>query len=1136
MDLISMRDLTMNIKLQLIWIVHHLYRSSVCIVIILFFLLTPNQNSSFVLNRTLDALAQNSLDSTSEGDRSFHTGIKQFRQNQFQAALESYQQALQLYRNENNIIRQSVVLYHIGITNRYLGVYPASRDALEAALNLNLAQNFDRSLLIGQISSELGIAYYNLGDYEKAVESCERAREINKQVNDSTLEAKTLAYLGLINFTQGDYDRALELHQTALEFAEETSDRALQGEILNGIALVYNNRSQHQQALELNQQALALSQEANNRFIEARIISSLGVTHIGLSQYDRALEYYQQALKIRQEIGDRAGTARSFNFLGSYYHSQGQYEKALELYERSLRIRQEIEDRLGEGNSLISIGSLQFGRGQYDRSLEFYQQALNIYQSLGGIVGLSSALANIGSVYSVQGEYAKALEYYQQALAIRQELGNEAGIAEILNEMGGSYYVLGDRDRALEYYQQAATIQEKIGDRASLARTINNIGLIYDLNGNYQTALEFYQRSLAIREDIGNKAGQSKTLNNIGAIYTELEQYDRAISIYERALNIQQDIGDRAGEANTLGNLGLISEYTEKLSQALQYYQRALNIFQEIGDRRGEQTAFNNIGSVLEQQSQIDLAILFYKQSINTTEAIRKNIRELPITLQESYTETVSERYRHLADLLLQQDRILEAQRILDLLKVQELQEYLQNVRGNEQTEIGIEYLPTEQAILDEYKKLQNRAIALGNELEQLRQIPEDRLTQEQEQNIIELITQQQQLTQNFVEFSRSPDVREQVQQRSQTEIEQSLNLSSIRSISDDLKQQNAVLLYPLILDDRLELILATPGSPPIRRTVYIKREELNRTIVEFRQGLTNVQRPASSVVIPLGIKLYDWLIAPFESELRQLNAETIIYAPDGQLRYIPLAALHDRNGWLIERFRINNITAQSLTNLNTPPQEELRILAGAFSEGNYEFPIGDRIIKFSGLPFAEKEVENLANLISNTNVLMNDRFNKTAILRLMDGYPIVHFATHATLVNGIPEESFIVLGDGDRISLGEVRDTWRLTNVDLMVLSACQTGLGAQLGNGEEILGFGYLMQTAGARATMASLWIVSDGGTQVLMNAFYESLKQDNITKAEALRQAQIALINNESTSTFSNLQHPYYWASFLLIGNGL
>jgi CHAT domain-containing protein len=205
-------------------------------------------------------------------------------------------------------------------------------------------------------------------------------------------------------------------------------------------------------------------------------------------------------------------------------------------------------------------------------------------------------------------------------------------------------------------------------------------------------------------------------------------------------------------------------------------------------------------------------------------------------------------------------------------------------------------------------------------------------------------------------------------------------------------------------------------------------------------------------------------------------------------------------------------------------------------------------------LPFAGREVDILAQTVPNTTKVVNQQFNADTVF-LMNDYSVVHLATHAAFVVGQPEESFILFGDGDRATLRDV-ETWNLPNVDLVVLSACETGLGDKLGDGKEILGFGYLMQKTGARAAISSLWKVSDGGTQALMNVFYEALKENDITKVEALQQAQIALITGNYTplgnqrgiivmerirdslkpDVANHLSHPYYWAPFILIGNGL
>ena len=242
----------------------------------------------------------------------------------------------------------------------------------------------------------------------------------------------------------------------------------------------------------------------------------------------------------------------------------------------------------------------------------------------------------------------------------------------------------------------------------------------------------------------------------------------------------------------------------------------------------------------------------------------------------------------------------------------------------------------------------------------------------------------------------------------------------------------------------------------------------------------------------------------------------------------------------MIERYRINYITADSLTDFGSPRPDQQRVLAAAFSEGSHQFAIGNQTYDFAGLPYAGVEVANIARDIPDTTPLFNQAFSRTAIEPQMNQYPIVHFATHAELVPGLPEASFILFGNGDRVTLRDIAD-WSLPDVQLLVLSACRTA-GRFEGNGSEILGFGFQIQQARVRAAIASLWAVNDGGTQVLMNAFYSALSQ-GMTEAEALRQAQIALIrgNTEQGDTAlnalsDNLHQPYYWAPFILIGNGL
>ena len=246
-----------------------------------------------------------------------------------------------------------------------------------------------------------------------------------------------------------------------------------------------------------------------------------------------------------------------------------------------------------------------------------------------------------------------------------------------------------------------------------------------------------------------------------------------------------------------------------------------------------------------------------------------------------------------------------------------------------------------------------------------------------------------------------------------------------------------------------------------------------------------------------------------------------------------------------------------SLTDLDSQSFQQPRILAGAFTDPTGQIQVDQQNFSFRAIPAARKEVEALAQTFTGTKTLLGPDFTRKALTtEQLNQYNIVHLATHGQLVSGNPEESFILLNNKEHISLREIKD-WQLPNVGLVVLRACQTALGNQLGNGIEIIGFGYQLQQAQARAAIATLWRINDATTSDLMDAFYDRLKQGSPNPVHALRAAQIDLIRGQGQGAKGegrtsvvfepgqggsrdgisrDLSHPYYWAPFILIGNGL
>src|SRR5919202_3754137 len=907
--------------------------------------------------------------------------------------------------------------------------------------------------------------------------------------------------------------------------------------------------------------SLAQTPTPQDRNAEMEQLEQEANRQLNRSQFREALANYQKILAIQRKMGqlpnrDRVALRKSermtLNTIANIYVRLGEYTQSLNYYQQALAIAKELNDPDREVTTLNSMGRVYTRLGEYTKALDYLQQALARGQQSNNPDRKVTTLNKVGEVYENLGQYAKALEYLQQAVTIRRELNDPYGEATALNNIGEVYESLGQYPKALEYYHQTLAIRSTVRDLRGEGMALNSIGGVYTRLGQYPKALEFFQQALRRTTTLENQLGRGMASNNVGEIYARLGEYTKALGFLNQALVIRQAISDKAGEGTTLNSLGEVYARLGDYSESLQHFQQALAIRREIGDKAGEGRTLSNIGILLTKQNQPELAILFYKQSVNVTEGIRREIKELSREAQQSFLETVAGRYRRLADLLLRQNRVLEAQQVLDLLKVQELDDYLRNVRGNQLTQQGVDYLPSEQQLLTQFNNKLSSVVQLGKELNELQTIPQAERTPQQEQRRRQLEANQRETLREFANFIRSPEIVASVQQLNRTTGRENLDLKSLRSLQDNLKKldQNAVLLYPLVLEDRLELVLVTPYTPPIRRPVPVKREDLNRVIVEFRSPLTNPQADAK---IPAQ-QLYNWLIKPIEPAVSEAKAQTIIYAPDGQLRYIPLAALYDGNQWLVQKYQVNNITALSLTDLNTKPQNQLRVLAGAFTKGNYRFNIGNEQFSFNGLPFAGAEVENLATELPGTTKLLDQAFSREGTVPRMNDYTIVHLATHAAFVTGKPEDSFVLFGDGSRATLRDV-ENWSLPNVDLVVFSACETGLGGVC-NGAEILGLGYQLQRTGARAAIASLWSVSDGGTQALMDTFYAALQTGKMTKAEALRQAQIALITGDYKSlgqqrglevqqrinrslpkaVNTRLSHPNYWAPFILIGNGL
>jgi CHAT domain-containing protein len=299
-------------------------------------------------------------------------------------------------------------------------------------------------------------------------------------------------------------------------------------------------------------------------------------------------------------------------------------------------------------------------------------------------------------------------------------------------------------------------------------------------------------------------------------------------------------------------------------------------------------------------------------------------------------------------------------------------------------------------------------------------------------------------------------------------------------------------------------------------------------------------------------------LIAPIAGDLRQAQAKTLMLDLDDVLRYVPYAALYDGKSYLVENISVVMVTEAVRDKLGQAPKPDWTVWGLGLTKAGPGY---------SALPYADAELNAIAGQkgILSGKVMLDQAFTESTLREGLDRqFPIIHIASHFQFTPGSMDDSFLLLGDGSRLTLGQIKTTnLSFSRVELLTLSACETAVGDDGASrrGVEVEGLGAIAQQAGAKAVLATLWPVADESTAVLMRTLYQEHKVNHLDKADALRQAQLALLKGSAkiedagdakrgltragvTPTAGNFKvnpnapysHPFYWAPFILMGNWL
>jgi CHAT domain-containing protein len=628
------------------------------------------------------------------------------------------------------------------------------------------------------------------------------------------------------------------------------------------------------------------------------------------------------------------------------------------------------------------------------------------------------------------------------------------------------------------------------------------------------------------------------TLNLLADSHRLLGQQEKAIQVYRDALELSLKMQVPQKEphlAASYAGLAKIYQQRDMPITAITYYKQSVSTLEQ--------------GFVASSQTlNTDSALKLSNLALSNISSLLKRFTLKYVVLQDVERTKVVDMYRNLADLLLSQGRILEAQQVLELLKTQEVQDF---TRSNK-TEAGAEVpqTPTEGRISSK----SNSLIAFGQRVDECEQKTCAQLKQ--------LLDQRDGLVQQF--DSEVQAIEKEFRDRNIRNMDDAaLAPKDFLGQAEEIvnAQPGTVLIYPLVMENRIWLLWASRGGIVKREEVKgVGQKQLGETVLKFRQLLQNPNSDLRELKAT-GKQLYGWLLQPMESELKANNVRNLVFSLDRSSRYIPMSALFDGEKYLIERYTVSTILSAGYTDMNQRPPlatQNTQVMAFGLSAAKPGF---------NPLPNVPTELDAIVrqNQQDPRGVypgakFLNDRFTADTLRQNLRNYRVLHIATHGKFVPVNPDQSFLLLGDGNQLEIPKIRTLQNLRNIDLVVLSACETALGGADRDGVEIAGLSsYFLRKGAAKAVMASLWLVNDASTSLSMQQFYKNLATGELTKAEALQQVQLSFLRGEVTAKDApqprsdikvtvapgtradqerspDFSHPYYWAPFILIGNSL
>jgi CHAT domain-containing protein/predicted negative regulator of RcsB-dependent stress response len=854
---------------------------------------------------------------------------------------------------------------------------------------------------------------------------------------------------------------------------------------------------------------------------------------IGVGDYAHAMTSFQLAYKIAQRLDDKSTLWKALFGLGHGTLVHGDPALAADYFQKSLAAVEKLQNPSYLAFCLYQIGKSYAERGDYRQAMQYYQKSATESSGPDGKEQLASTLQSIGDLYLEQDNQAQALEQYHESLklftAIEASVDVKLKSTAALGKIGEVFTRQGNYGQALEYYQKNLKLFQELDHTQGVAFVLKDMGDNYFLQGRPAQALEHYQKALDLFEEMEHRPGIAATLNRMGSVYYQLGDYAKAIDLCRRAADIARELGSPPEISSVLSTLGVAYFATKQNDQA----------------RQALREAIENIETL--------------RAHVAGTERDRELFFEGKLTP-----------YHAMVQLLIEQHDFSQALEYAERAKGRELVDLLRNGKQDVTKAMTREERLQEQSLNQTMNALNSQLATLSRERR-----PSRVLFQNIENQLKHARLEYEALETQV--YSAHPSLKVE---RGQAEP------PSLQELGALIPDAQTVLLEYVVTREKTYLFALTRGRNPgttalseVELHVYpivVKAQDLADRVAGFRTRLASNALDFRE----LALLLYDQLIAPAHQDL--LGKTTLCIVPSGPLWELPFQALISRKGRymlrdyalfyasslsVLKEMRNRKVAASPRSEREAHAAVETPLLSSSspalLGVGNPALVSGGQ---YSPLPEQERLLRTLVQIYGpqNSKILVGRAAQKETIKAEAGKYRVLHFATHGMLDNDNPLYSRLLLAggsDGEQSSL-EAREIMQMDlHADLAVLSACETARG-RVQEGEGLLGMSWAMFVAGTPTTVASQWKIDSAATARLMTYFHRMLKSQlfppeppatsalalrhplatyrmlwsrpweelSINKAKALQQAELKLMADPA------YRHPFYWAGFVVVGDGL